>query len=241
MARLRGRLYVVATPIGNLEDITLRALRILREADVILAEDTRRTRQLLTYYKIHTPVTSYHAYTHPAKESALLRQLEQGKQFALVSDAGTPGISDPGSRIIAKAIELEAEVVPIPGPTALAAALTVCGLPLHKFLFIGFLSSKPSARRRELEGLRWEASTLVFFESPHRLVACLNDLLHLFGDRRAAVARELTKLHEEVVRGSVVQILDHFERHHPRGELCVVVEGFRSGSKIPAPINGGDR
>ena len=222
----RGKLYVVATPIGNLEDITLRALRILKEVDMVLAEDTRRTRQLMTYYKIHKPLSSYHAFTLPSKEQSLLRLLEGGKSLALVSDAGTPGISDPGGRIIEKAIELGVEVIPIPGPTALAAALTVCGLSLHQFMFAGFLSSKSSGRRKQLEGLRWEKSTLVFYESPHRLVNMLQDVLNAFGNRRAAVARELTKLHEEVVRGTMVEIVDRFQRQAPRGELVVVVEGY---------------
>jgi len=223
----RGQLYVVATPIGNLEDITLRAIKVLKAVDLVLAEDTRRTRQLLRHFQIHKPVTSYHAYTPESKEQSLLTLLESGKSLAMVSDAGTPGISDPGGRIIQKAIEWRIPVIPIPGPTALTAALTVCGLPLHQFLFAGFLPSKTSARRKHLEGLRWEKATLVFYESPHRLVAMLKDVLQAFGNRRAAVARELTKVHEEVIRGTMVEVVDHFQRTPPRGELVVVVEGCR--------------
>lgn len=220
-----GCLYVVSTPIGNMEDITFRAVRILKEVDLVVAEDTRRTRQLLTALQIRKPVTSYHAYTQSSKEQGLVKLLEAGQSLALVSDAGTPGISDPGSRIIEQAIQAGIEVVPVPGPTAVTTALVVSGLPLHRFIFIGFLNPKSSGRKRQMEALKEGRETMVFYESPHRVEAMLADALEIWGDRRVAVARELTKKFEEVIRGPLSQVLMRMKSRAPRGEYCVMVEG----------------
>lgn len=221
----KGVLYLCATPIGNLEDITLRALRVLREADLIAAEDTRHTRKLLSHYDIHTPLTSYHQHNRRKKGAQLLEQLAAGKNIALVSDAGLPGVSDPGSELVAEALETGCRVVPVPGPSAGITALVVSGLPTESFVFIGFLPAAKKARREKLNELRYEARTLVLYESPHRLRETLADLLDVFGSRPAAVARELTKRHEEVIRGSLEQVSERFQRDEPRGEFTLVVGG----------------
>lgn len=218
-------LYLCATPIGNLEDITLRALRVLREADLIAAEDTRHTRKLLSHYDIHTPLTSYHQHNSRKKGSSLLEQLAAGKNIALVSDAGLPGVSDPGSELVAAALEQGYEVVPVPGPSAGITALVVSGLPTGSFIFAGFLPSAKKARREKLHELRYEPRTLIFYEAPHRLRQTLADLADIFGSRPAAAARELTKKHEEIVRGSLEEILEHFQAKEPQGEFTLVVGG----------------
>ena len=217
-----GALYVVATPIGNLEDVTLRALRVLREASLIAAEDTRTTRKLLTRYDIHTPVTSFHDANAARKLPALLAALRDGA-VALVSDAGMPLVSDPGYQLVSAATAAGVPVVAVPGPSAVTAALVVSGLPADRFLFLGFLPRKAGERRSALQALAREQHTLVAFEAPHRLRQTLVDLLAALGDRRIAVCRELTKLHEEVFRGSVQEALAHFTE--PRGEFTLVVEG----------------
>lgn len=221
----KGVLYIVSTPIGNMEDITLRALRILKEANLILAEDTRRTKQLLNYYKISTSLNSYHQFSNKSKENYLVELIEQGKNMALVSDSGTPSISDPGIRIISKAIESGIKIVPIPGVTAVITALSVAGLPTHNFIFLGFLSSKAGARKKELEVLNELPYTLCFYESPHRLIEALKDMLEILGDRHIVICRELTKLYEEVIRGTISQTIDHFLKTKPRGEFCIIVNG----------------
>lgn len=226
---MSGTLYVVATPIGNLEDITQRALRVLREVEVIAAEDTRRTRILLGHYQIERPLTSLHEHNEAYKAPVLIRQLEQGARIALVSEAGTPTISDPGYRLIQLAIARGIPVVPIPGPSAVIAALTVSGLPTDRFVFEGFLPKKPGKRRRRLETLRDEERTIVFYESPRRLNKLLGEMLEAWGERRVAVARELTKIFEEVVRGSLVEVQAHFAQHSPLGEVTIVVEGAKGG------------
>ncbi|MBI2831688.1 MAG: 16S rRNA (cytidine(1402)-2'-O)-methyltransferase [Chloroflexi bacterium] len=215
-------LFVVATPIGNLEDVTLRALRTLREVKLIAAEDTRKTRQLLARYDIKTPVTSYHEHNKLSKLDYLLEQLKE-KNVALVSDAGMPGISDPGYELITSAIEGGIPVVPIPGPSVVITALAVSGLPTDRFTYLGFLPRKASERRLLLESVADEPGTIVCFEAPHRLAAALNDMLHTLGDRRMAVCREITKLHEEVFRGTVNHAMQHFTE--PRGEFTLVIEG----------------
>ena len=217
-----GALYVVATPIGNLEDVTLRALRVLREASLIAAEDTRTTRKLLSRYDVHTPVTSFHDANAARKLPALLAALRDGV-VALVSDAGMPLVSDPGYQLVSAATAAGVPVVAVPGPSAVTAALVVSGLPADRFLFLGFLPRKAGERRSALRALAREQHTLVAFEAPHRLRQTLNDLLSALGDRRIAVCRELTKLHEEVFRGSVQEALAHFTE--PRGEFTLVVEG----------------
>jgi len=221
-----GTLYVVGTPIGNLEDISLRALRILREVDLIAAEDTRTTRKLLARYGIETPLTSYHEHNKLTKLDYLLETLRQ-KDVALVSEAGMPGLSDPGYELIRAAIERGIPVVPVPGPSALVTALVVSGLPTDSFVYLGFLPRRREERRRLLESVARERRTLVAFEAPHRLLATLADLKEVLGDRRIAIARELTKVHEEVWRGTTDEALARFEEAPPRGEFTLVIEGAR--------------
>jgi len=215
-------LYVVATPIGNLEDITLRALRTLREVKLIAAEDTRRTKRLLTAYDIGTPVTSYHEHNKWTKLDYILNYLEGG-EVALVCNAGMPGLSDPGYELIVACAQRGIPVVPMPGPSVIITALAVSGLPAEKFVYIGFPPHKASGRRHLLESIVDEYGTIVILESPHRLLAELNDMLLILGDRKVAVCRELTKIHEEIYRGTISQALEHFTE--PRGEFTLVVEG----------------
>ncbi len=215
-------LYVVATPIGNLEDITLRAIRILKEVKLIAAEDTRKTRKLLSAYDIKTPTTSYHEHNKLTKLDYILTRLET-EDVALVSDAGMPGISDPGYELISAVSQHNIPIIPIPGPSVLVSALVVSGLPTDSFLFLGFLPHKSSERRRFLKSKAAEKPTLVLFESPHRIQASLIDLLETLGDRKMAVCREMTKVHEEVFRGTISQAIEHFA--FPRGEFTLVVAG----------------
>ena len=215
-------LYVVATPIGNLEDISLRAPRILREVKLIAAEDTRRTKRLLTTYDIKTPMTSYHEHNKWTKLDYILGCLEDG-DVALVSNAGMPGISDPGYELIVAANQLGIPVVPIPGPSIVITALVASGLPMERFIYLGFLPHKTNGRRRLLESVTDEYGTIVVLESPHRLLAALNDILLVLGNRKVAVCRELTKIHEEVFRGTISQAIGHFTE--PRGEFTLVIEG----------------
>jgi 16S rRNA (cytidine1402-2'-O)-methyltransferase len=222
-------LYIVATPIGNLEDVTLRALRVLGQVRLIAAEDTRTTRKLLARYDIHTPVTSFHDRNAGQKLPRLLATLGEG-DVALVSEAGMPGISDPGYELVTAAVARQIPVAVLPGPSAVTAALAVSGLPADQFLFLGFLPRRASARRTLLTSLAQERRTLVAFEAPHRLRESLQDVLALLGDRRAALCRELTKLHEEVFRGRVREALAHFTE--PRGEFTLVLKG---ASATPPP------
>jgi 16S rRNA (cytidine1402-2'-O)-methyltransferase len=215
-------LYVVATPIGNLEDISLRALRVLRQVNLIAAEDTRKTRRLLTAYNIETPLTSYHEHSRRAKLDYLLRYLEK-EDLALVSEAGVPGLSDPGYDLIVTAIERGMCVVPVPGPSAVITALVVSGLPTDQFVYVGFLPRRKGQRQRLLSSVRGEPRSIVAFETPHRLREALTDIEEILGDRRVSVCRELTKVHEEVFRGRVSQAREHFAE--PRGEFSLVVEG----------------
>ncbi len=221
-------LYIVATPIGNLGDITLRALGTLREVKLIAAEDTRRTKQLLAAYDIKTPITSYHERNKLAKLDYILNCLSEG-DVALVSDAGMPGISDPGYELIVACTERGIPVVPVPGPSVVITALAVSGLDTGKFIYLGFLPHKASARQRLLKSVADEPATMVVLESPHRLPASLSDILAVLGDRKVAVCRELTKLHEEVFRGRISQALAHFTE--PRGEFTLVIEGAREPEK----------
>ena len=223
-----GRLYIVSTPIGHLEDITLRALRILKEVSVVAAEDTRHTQKLFNHYQIHTPMTSYHDHNKEEKTEVLLQRLKEGHSMALVSDAGTPGISDPGYYLINRCIQAAIPLSPIPGPAAFLAALAVSGLPTDAFLFEGFLPRKQGGRLKHLLALKEEPRTIILYESPHRLVRCLHDLLNTWGDRRAMVARELTKLFEDIVRGRLSQIIPKLEERPVRGEITLVIEGCRA-------------
>lgn len=215
-------LYVVATPIGNLEDISLRAIRVLREVKLIAAEDTRKTRRLLNKYEIKTPMTSYYEHNKLYKLEYILTQLKE-VDVALVSEAGMPGISDPGYELIAAASKDNISVVPIPGASAITTALAVSGLPTDRFTFIGFLPNKAATRRKALEGTKDEAGTIIALEAPHRITATLTDILNVFGDRRISVCREMTKIHEEIYRGTVSEAIKHFT--NPRGEFTLVIEG----------------
>jgi 16S rRNA (cytidine1402-2'-O)-methyltransferase len=219
-----GTLYVVGTPIGNLEDVSLRALRTLREVDLIAAEDTRKTRILLQAHQISTPLTSFHEFSTPAKLRQLAERLETA-DVALVSDAGTPGISDPGYPLIRAAIDAGHPVVPIPGPSAILAALIASGLPMHQFHFLGFLPRKTGERRRALAAVADEAATLIAFESPHRLRSALADASAVLGNRPMAAARELTKKFEEIARGTVDELLERYGQEVPRGEFTLVFAG----------------
>ena len=214
-------LYVVATPIGNLEDMTLRGLRVLREVSLIAAEDTRTTRKLLSHYDIHTPLTSYYDHNKNQKLPQVLQALEQG-DVALVSDAGTPGISDPGLELVSAAAAAGFPVVPVPGPSSVVTALAVSGIPADRFLFLGFLPRSKGDRQALLRSVAAMPFTLVIFEAPHRLQRSLADVREVLGDRPLAVLREATKLHEEIFRGSVSEAVEHFDR--PRGEFTLVVE-----------------
>ena len=226
-----GVLYIVSTPIGNLEDITLRALRMLKEVNLIAAEDTRHTRRLLAHYEIGTPTTSYFEGNQIQKGEKLVARLKAGESIALVSDAGTPTISDPGYRLLIQCIEADIPIIPIPGPSACIAAASVAGLPLHNFTFEGFLSPKSGRRKRQLTELREERRTLIFYESPHRIIVFLQDVLEIFGDRQVSVARELTKKFEEVFRGKVTQAIEKFQETSPRGEFTVIIAGFLSSKE----------
>jgi 16S rRNA (cytidine1402-2'-O)-methyltransferase len=219
-----GTLYLVATPIGNLEDISARALRILRESCLIAAEDTRHTRKLLQHYDIQTEVTSYHEHSQTNRITQILSKLEIG-DVALVSDAGTPGLNDPGYELVQAALAHDFTVSPIPGPSAPLAALVASGLPTHTFLYLGYLPRKSSERRRLLEQTRGQPHTLIFLETPHRLISALTELEELLGDRQIAVARELTKLHEEIYRGTISQARAHFTATKPRGEFTLIISG----------------
>jgi len=218
-----GTLYVVATPIGNLEDITLRAIETLKSVELVAAEDTRHTRILLDRYQIKVPATSYFEYNKVQKTEYLLKFLQEGKSVALVSDAGTPGISDPGYKIIRACIDNAIPVMPIPGPSGLITALTISGKPTDKFTFEGFLSNKGAKRKNQLKRLKEEGRTVVLYESPHRIMKLLADILEVYGDIEICLARELTKKFEEVRREKVSASTAHFTIHPPKGEFIVVV------------------
>ena len=221
--RAGGVLYVVATPIGNLEDISARALRILAEVDLIAAEDTRTTRKLLTRYGLHVRMVSLFDANVRRRIPQLLKELDEDKQIALVSEAGTPVISDPGALLVRAAAEAGHTVTPIPGPTAIAALLSVAGMPADKFTFLGFLPRKAGQRRRLIESIAEQPWTTVFYESPYRIIATLEALRETLGDREIVIGREMTKLHEEIFRGTLTEAIEHFQK--PRGEFTVAVAG----------------
>lgn len=219
-----GTLYVVATPIGNLEDITYRAVRILKEADLIACEDTRHTAKLLQHYGIDKPMVSYHEHNEVARAEELVAKLEQGLNIAQVSDAGMPGISDPGYRVIKLAIEGGVPVVPIPGASALVAALAASGLPTDSFQFLGFLPARSGERRTLLESVRDAQQTTVVYEAPHRIAETMKDIVELLGAERPVVlARELTKVHEEFIRGNATEILQRVQQHELKGEMTLLI------------------
>lgn len=219
-----SKLYLVATPIGNLEDITFRAVRILKEVPLIAAEDTRTTKILLNRYQIGTKLTSYHDHNKESKTPTLLDHLKT-KDLALVSDAGTPGISDPGFFLVQAVLASGHKVVPIPGPSAPIAALSASGFPTDNFLYLGYLPRKKKARRELLEDLKNLSWTLVFLETPHRLIQSLEDMVSILGEREIAVARELTKIHEEIFRSSIQEARDHYGEKEPKGEITLIVSG----------------
>lgn len=225
-----GTLYIVATPIGNLEDITLRALRILREVQLIAAEDTRQTRKLLARYSIECPLISYHEHSRLSRIDDILTALAHG-DIAVVSDAGTPGLSDPGLELVQAAIGAGFPVVPVPGPHAATAALVASGLPTDQYLFLGFLPRKSQERRALLESFANLPVTLILYEAPHRLRACLDDTLAVLGNRQAVVARELTKVHEQFVRGTLRELIAHFAEREPRGEITLLIAGAPPAAK----------
>ena len=230
-----GCLYLVATPIGNLEDITLRALRVLKEADLIACEDTRQTQKLLQHYAITKEMVSYHAHNELTRAPELVIQLEEGAQVALVSDAGTPVVSDPGHRLVAQCLRHHIPVVPIPGPSAFVAALAASGMPTEEFLFVGFLPSRTGARRKKLEALKSEPRALVLYEAPHRLAETLADAADILGVRHAVVAREVTKIHEEFLRGSLADLRDAARRRAPRGEITLLIGPAEEGQVQAVP------
>jgi 16S rRNA (cytidine1402-2'-O)-methyltransferase len=221
---MAGILYLVATPIGNLEDITFRAVRILREVDVIACEDTRQTRKLLDHYDIHKPLVSCHEHNEAVRAGKLVETLQQGRHVALVSDAGTPLVSDPGYRVVTRALECGITVVPVPGPSAILAALGASGLPTDAFYFAGFLPARPAQRRNALEKLKDQQATVICYEAPHRILETLADIEHVLGNRPVAVAREITKLHEEFLRGPAGSVRRQLEeRPALKGEITLLI------------------
>jgi 16S rRNA (cytidine1402-2'-O)-methyltransferase len=222
-----GTLYVVGTPIGNLEDMTFRAIDVLRKVQTIAAEDTRHTGKLLQHFQVTTPQVSYHDHNRRGREPELLQRLQRGESIALVTDAGMPGISDPGYELVKACVEHQIPVVPIPGVTAVTTALSASGLPTDRFAFEGFLPAKPQERRNYLETIRTEPRTLVFYEAPHRLQTVLQDMVEILGDEREIVlARELTKLHEQFWRGTLAAANDYYQTHEPQGEYTIVLSGY---------------
>ena len=227
-----GTLYIVSTPIGNLEDITLRAIRVLKEADLVAAEDTRHTRHLLDRYQIETQLTSYHDHNKEEKAPVLVARMLEGKSVALVSDAGTPGISDPGYFLINLAIDQKIPVIPIPGATAAIAALSVSGMPTDRFVFEGFLPAKHLARLKRLREVAEEERTIVFYEAPHKIIRAVEDMIEVFGDRRVVITRELTKIHEETIRGTFSECLKRLHEGSIKGEFTVIVHGATTELKM---------
>ena len=229
---MAGRLYIVPTPIGNLEDITLRALRILKAVDLIAAEDTRHTQHLLTHFGIDKPLTSYHDHNEREKALALVQRIKNGANVALVADAGTPAIADPGFRLVSAAIRAGIQIVPLPGASALATALSASGLPTDRFLFEGFLPAKKQERRNKLQELRDCAATLVFYEAPHRLNDTLGDMQQILGERAVVIAREVSKVHEEFLRGTVSEVIHQLTGREVKGEITIVVHGSTGEARV---------
>ncbi len=227
-----GTLYIVSTPIGNLEDITLRALKILGSVRIIAAEDTRHTGKLLHHYDIHTPQTSYHDHNKEEKSEILIVRLKEGNDVALVSDAGTPGISDPGYYLINRAIDENIKITPIPGPSASITALSISGLPTDAFVFEGFISAKKTARRKRLKELASESRTIIMFDTPRRVSSTLEDISDIFGDRRIVLTRELTKMFEEVIRDRVSNVMEKIRGRNLKGEITIIIEGAHEESTL---------
>lgn len=223
---MNGNLYLVSTPIGNLEDITLRAIRILKEVDVIAAEDTRQTLKLLNHFDINKPLTSFFRHNENKKGEYIISLLREGKNIALVSDAGTPAISDPGEELVSLAIEEEITVIPVPGPVAATSGLIISGLPTGRFTFEGFLPMNKKNRKDRLESLEQEQRTMIFYEAPHKLKSTLKDMREFLGNRKIALAREMTKIHEEVIRTTLDEAIIKYEEENPKGEFVLIVSGY---------------
>lgn len=223
---MSGNLYLVSTPIGNLEDITLRAIRILKEADVIAAEDTRQTLKLLNHFDINKPLTSFFRHNENKKGEYIISLLKEGKNIALVSDAGTPAISDPGEELVSLAIEEDITVIPVPGPVAATSGLIISGLPTGRFTFEGFLPMNKKNRKDRLESLEQEQRTMIFYEAPHKLKSTLKDMREFLGNRKISLAREMTKIHEEVIRTTLDEAIIKYEEENPKGEFVLIVAGY---------------
>lgn len=222
---MQGKLYLCATPIGNLEDITFRVLRTLKEADLIAAEDTRNSIKLLNHFDIHTPMTSYHEYNKIEKAEVLIRKMQEGSNIALITDAGTPGISDPGEDLVRMCYEAGIEVTSLPGASAVITALTLSGMPTRRFAFEAFLPSDKKERQAVLQELVDETRTIILYEAPHRLIKTLKELLEVLGNRRMTLCRELTKKHETAFVSTIEEILNYYETQEPKGECVLVIEG----------------
>ena len=233
----QGKIYVVSTPIGNLEDITLRAIRALREVGLIAAESVVHTKKLCAYYHVTTPLTSYNSHNQRYKGRVLLEKAKSGLDIALVSDAGTPGLSDPGSRLVREAIDAHIPLVPVPGVSASLTALSISGLPTDRFVFVGFLSRKKGRRRRELEALKDEPRTMIFFEAPHRLVKMLTDISEVLDNRDIVLAKEMTKIFEQVVRGPAHEVLSSLKDKVIKGEYTVIMKGLEKAGKPISAID----
>lgn len=229
---MKGKLYIVSTPIGNLEDITLRALRILKEVDIIAVEDTRHSLKLLTYYGISKPLISYWSEKEKTRSDEIIKRLQNGQSVALISDSGTPGISDPGYLVIKKAIENDFSVIVIPGPTAFVSALILSGLKSDRFSFFGFLPQRKKHRQKLFEDISHDSKTLIFYESPHRLLDTLNEMEQFFKNRRSAVIKEITKIHEQVIRGTISEIISELKKDKIAGEYIIIIEGKEQTEKI---------
>ena len=232
---MNGKLYIVATPIGNLEDITLRALRILKEVDLIAAEDTRQTLKLLNHFEISKPLISYHRHNEDIKSNILIEKLKNGENIALVSDAGTPGICDPGEEVIKKAIEENIEVIPIPGACALINALIASGLNTSEFLFLGFLPLNKKLRKEKFEEIKKSEKTIIIYEAPHKMKNTLQDLKEVINDRKIVLSRELTKIHEEFIRKNINELLDNID--NLKGEMILIIEGNKKEKKEENELN----
>ncbi|NRD77454.1 16S rRNA (cytidine(1402)-2'-O)-methyltransferase [Bacillus sp. BRMEA1] len=228
----KGILYLVPTPIGNLEDMSFRAVKVLKEADLIAAEDTRNTKKLLHYFEIDTPIVSYHEHNKEASGEKLIHKLKEGLKIALVSDAGTPAISDPGYELVMQAVQEQLTVVPLPGANAAVTALIASGLSCQPFYFYGFLHRNKKEKRQELEGLKHQTATLIFYESPHRLKETLLLMFEILGNRKVALCRELTKKFEEFIRGSLEEIMEWANTDEIRGEFCLIIEGSETGQAV---------
>ena len=229
-------MFVVATPIGNLEDLPARALRILGEADAVVSEDTRTTLKLLSHHGLRKPLIAYFQHSPPRRLEEILERLKRGEKIALVTESGTPGVSDPGAKLVDAALEAGIKVVPIPGPSAIAAAASVCGFDVDSFHFAGFLPRKPGKRRKALGALAALDVTLFFYESPHRVAETLEDMHATLGDRRMTLCRELTKIHEEVTRTTIAKAAERFRKEEPRGEFTLAIEGLTRKPKVdPGP------